>query len=364
LSDRPVPPVRALGLLPYPLDHVPGQRFRIEQWARFFAVEEIEVSFSPFLSELAMDVLYMPGRRLRKATETLRGYLRRMRELRQVRDFDVAFVYREAALLGPPILERRFARRVPLVFDFDDAIYLPASSAPNRWAAWLKDRLKTGKLCRLAAHVTVGNEVLAEYARPRSRAVTVVPTTIDTDLYLPEARTAQPLPVVGWTGSVTTLPYLVQLEEALRVLRRKVAYRLLVIGGELAVPDLDVECRPWRAATEIADLRPIDVGLMPLPDDPWTRGKCGLKALQYMALGIPPVVAPVGINGTIVENGVNGFHARTNAEWVERVACLLKDPGLRRRLGDAARRTVVEGYSAAVHAKRVAAVLRSVATGN
>ena len=135
----------------------------------------------------------------------------------------------------------------------------------------------------------------------------------------------------------------------------------LRVWCELAIPGVDVRAVPWRAATEVDDLRPLDVGLMPLPDDEWTRGKGGMKALQYMGLAIPPVVSPVGANAAIVQDGVNGFHARSEDEWVARVGSLLADPALRARLGAAGRRTVEETYSAGVQAPRMARVLREAA---
>jgi glycosyltransferase involved in cell wall biosynthesis len=167
--------------------------------------------------------------------------------------------------------------------------------------------------------------------------------------------------VVGWTGSSTTVPYLKTLLPVFSELRRLVDYELRIIGGCVAVPGVDVRCVPWRPESEVQDLRPLDVGLMPLPDDEWSRGKCGMKALQYMGLGIPPVVSPVGVNARIVRDGVSGFHARTPAEWLDRMVLLLRDPGLRARMGAEARRTVEEGYAARVHAPRLAEIFRAVA---
>jgi len=140
-----------------------------------------------------------------------------------------------------------------------------------------------------------------------------------------------------------------------------VEFRLRVIGATLEMDGLDVECLPWRAASEVEDLRPLDVGLMPLTDDEWSRGKCGLKALQYMALGIPPVVSPVGVNSTIVEDRLSGFHARDDGEGVEKIRLLLADAALRARLGAAARQTVERTYSARVQAPRMAQVFREAA---
>lgn len=351
--------VRALGLLPYPLAQVPGQRFRIEQWAPLMAAQGVEMTFVPFLRPEAMGIVYRPGHTLAKLGETASGYARRAALLAGRLPFDVAYVYREAALFGTAWIEGLLARRIPFVFDFDDAIYMPDSAAVNKRVAWLKSPTKTNAICRLARAVTVGNEDLAHYAARHSSSVTVIPTTIDTEEYLPAERAPNPRPVVGWSGSTTTLPYLEPLGPALRELRRRIDFELHVMGGQLSMPGVDVVCAPWRRETEIAGLRAFDVGLMPLLDDEWSRGKCGLKALQYMALGIPPVVSPVGVNTRIVSDGINGFHAQSDAEWVDRIERLLRDAELRMRLGREARQTVVERFSARVQAPRMAEVLRS-----
>lgn len=353
--------IRALAMIPYSRDRVPGQRFRIEQWAPLLHSEGVEVVFSPFLSAAAMDVLYRPGHMTRKAGEILKGYLKRCTEALRGPSADVVFIYREAALLGPPLLEGLLARRTPLVLDFDDAIYLVDTSPANAWSRVFKSKGKTEAICRLASHVTVGNEFLAKFARRHARGVTVVPTTIDTNLYDVQPRPENPRPVVGWSGSATTLPYVATLASALQRLSARQEFEFRVIGGEIQVEGVPVQCKPWQPGTEINDLRDFDVGLMPLSDDEWSQGKCGLKALQYMALGIPPVVSPVGVNTSIVRDGINGFHARTEEEWVDRIALLLSDESLRRRIGTEARRTVEQSYSHRVHAPRIARVLREAA---
>ena len=325
------------------------------------AAENVLVTFSPFLSHAAMDILHCPGHRWRKALSTLSGYARRLFQALQPGAHDVAFVYREAALLGPAWIERAISRKLPVVYDFDDAIYLPAASAANAWAAAFRSPKKVDAICGLSRHVVVGNERLADYARSRSLSVTVIPSTIDTAAYQVRRSRSRGRPVVGWTGSTTTLPYLKRIERALVELRSRVDYEFLIIGGEVAFPGVDVKCLPWRAKSEAEDIAALDVGIMPLPDDEWARAKCGIKALQYMAAGVPPVVSPVGVNEEIVLDDVNGFHARTEGDWVERLALLLRNAKLRTELGREARRTVVERYSARVHAPRMAAVLRAAA---
>jgi len=321
----------------------------------------IDITFSPFLSRRGMDVLYRRGHSATKAAETIRGYLHRVGEVLREQRYDVAYLYREAALLGPAWIEALLARRLPIVFDFDDAIYLPHVSGVNESVRSLKFPGKVAAICRMASHVTVGNETLAAFAARHARRVTVIPSTIDTDVYRIGARESRARPVVGWTGSGTTAAYLAPLGPALVRIRQSIDFELRVIGASVDLPGVEATFVPWKAESEAEDLRAVDVGLMPLPDDEWSRGKCGMKALQYMALGIPPVVSPVGVNAQIVEHGRNGLHARTEEEWVERISLLLRDPALRLRLGKEARRTVEERFSARVHAGRMAEVFWSVA---
>jgi glycosyltransferase involved in cell wall biosynthesis len=350
---------RVLALVPYPTGRAPGQRYRIEQWAPLLRQYGVDVTFSSFLSPRGMDVLYERGHVAMKLREMIHGYMKRVREVLELVAADVVFVYREAALLGPAWIERLFSLRRPLVFDFDDAIYLRDTSRANSWAAALKPRTKVAAICRMATQVTVGNRVLARFAMRQGSDVTVIPSTIDTELYQVRPRRRNSVPVVGWTGSTTTIRYLDALAPVLRRLHEKREFEVHVIGGRVSIQGVSVRSMPWRAETEVEDVRGLDIGLMPLPDDEWSRGKCGLKALQYMALGIPPVVSPVGTNKEIVQDGVNGFHASTEEEWFDRVSLLLEDEGLRQRLGRAARRTVEEEYSARVHTPRLARLLAS-----
>lgn len=349
---------RILALVPYPVGRAPGQRYRIEQWAPFLGAAGFLIDVSPFLPPWVMDVLYHPGRPLAKARATLLGYARRLRQVSHLGRYDLFFVYREATLPGPSWIERVAARHGPVVFDFDDAIYLRDVSQANRWVARLRPSGKTAALCRLAEHVTVGNETLATFARQHNAKVTVIPSTIDTTAYAPRPRPPNPRPVVGWTGSPTTVKYLGALHPVLLKLRAGLDFEMRVVGARVELPGIDVRYVPWTASTEAEDLRPMDVGLMPLFDDEWSRGKSGMKALQYMALSIPPVVSPVGANREIVQDGQNGLHASDPGEWVQKIALLLQDGQLHARLGAEARRTVEQHYSAAVQAPRLAEVLR------
>ena len=198
--------IRVLAIIPYATGRAPGQRYRIEQWAPHLCAENVEIEFAPFLSARTTDILYRAGHLLAKGRGALAGYARRLRDVFRAGSFDVAYVYREAAPLGPAWIERLLALRVPVVYDFDDAIYLRATSAANAWVGALKSPSKTAAVCSLSRHVTVGNDVLAAFARRHARVVSVVPSTIDTDIYKPLPRPTEP-EARCWDGRGARRPF-------------------------------------------------------------------------------------------------------------------------------------------------------------
>lgn len=354
--------MRLLAFVPSIYDTNPSQRYRIEQWEPLLRRRGVEITFRPFESEELHGVLYRPGMVGRKLRHVARAFARRASQLGDLRRFDAVYVLREMALLGPALFERWLARAgVPFIFDFDDAVFVPYISPANGYLSYLKFPGKTRTICRLAAHVMAGNTYLADYARQVNERVTVVPTTIDTAKYTVEERAANDPPVIGWSGSYSTAQHLDTIRPALRRLARAERFRLRVIGAPgYRVEGVDVEALAWKSETEVEDLRPLDIGVMPLPDEPWSRGKCGLKALQYMALGIPTVCSPVGVNTEIIREGENGHLAATEDEWVEKLTRLLRSAEERRRLGRAGRATVEARYSAEGQAPRVFQIIESV----
>ncbi len=349
--------MKILALVPSEHDVNPGQRYRIEQWEPLLRGYGIELVYSPFSFPALTKVIYRPRHLLTKASYMIAACLRQASSVFRAHHFDLIYLFREAALLGPALLESLIAwQGIPVVYDFDDAIFVPYKSPSNSYLSYLKCFGKTESICRRARHVIVGNDYLRDYALQHNSDVTVIPTTIDTNAYRPELRQPRPdgVPVVGWTGSYSSYQYLELVFPALQRLAKKQHFRLVVVGTEAPiVRGVDVEFRPWRSETEVRDLADLDVGIMPLPDDPWSRGKCGLKALQYMALGIPPVVSPVGANREIVKHGISGFHAVTEDDWIEKLGQLLANRALRQRFGREARKTVEEEYSTRVATPKV-----------
>jgi glycosyltransferase involved in cell wall biosynthesis len=355
--------MKVLALVQGSYDQVPGQRYRIEQWEPLLRNYDIEIHYEPFQSDEFSAVIHQQGRYLRKIEFAVQSFLKRLNAVDASSGYDAIYVFREASVLGPPLIEYKLRHhRIPVVYDFDDAVWLRYISPTNGIASLLKGTpSKTRTLCRIAAHVMAGNNYLADYASQFNKNVTIVPTTIDIDKYRVIPRDQNTVPVIGWTGSHSTLQHLDTLRGALQRLAATEKFRLRVIGATpYHLPGVDVENITWRSASEVVDLRPVDIGIMPLPDDPWARGKCALKALQYMALAIPTVLSPVGVNAEIVEDGRNGYLASTEDEWVQKLTTLLHAPELRNQIGAAGRRTLEENYSAQVQAPRIAGIFKSV----
>jgi glycosyltransferase involved in cell wall biosynthesis len=340
--------VKILALVPHMLDRSASQRFRIEQWKPYLEEQGISVDFAPFANERLMNVLYKRGHLASKTMALASGLFRRSIQLASCRRYDAVFIHRAACLVGPAVLERMITLlRTPVIFDFDDAIYLLHTSAANKYCGWLKFPGKTGAISRMSSHVVVGNAYLAEYARKHNRRVTIIPSSVDTGLYRPVAkRASNGRVVVGWMGSSTSQTHLEGFAPVLRDLDARLNFELRVISDrEPVIPGVQFMWRRWSAETEIRDLGEFDVGIMPMPDDQWARGKCAMKALLYMSMGVPVICSAVGTNREVIDHGQNGLLAATKDEWEAQLRGLIFDPAERARLGAAGRQTVEENFS-------------------
>jgi glycosyltransferase involved in cell wall biosynthesis len=370
--------LRALFLTPNPIEAA-NTRYRIYQFFPYLKSRGIECEIAPFISSELFGALYRRGRTVRKMAGIARSVMGRVADVMRARRFDVVYVSREAMLFGPPVIEwlvSKVARR-PMVFDFDDALFVSyVSPTYGRFASWLKCPSKSSRILAMSAHVIAGNEYLASYARRHNRRVTVLPTVVDTEMFAggdpipaPRDDRAWPIsnpatrPVVGWIGSHSTARYLDLIAPALQRLarRRRFVFRVIGAGRDVDIPGVEVENRRWDMATEVRDFRDLDIGVYPIRDDEWSRGKCAFKAIQYMAAGAPCVSSPVGMTTEVIKNGVNGFLASSTEEWLHCLDLLLEDAPLRERLAREGRITVKEKYSLNAHAPRLAAVLEDTA---
>jgi glycosyltransferase involved in cell wall biosynthesis len=291
----------------------------------------------------------------------MRAFARRARSLAAVAH-DLVIVHRAACLAGPPYFEKQVhAQGAPLVYDFDDAIFRLHTAAANRRLAWLKAPGKTSALCRLSDHVVVCNEFLAAYARERNEHVSIVPTSVDTEGCRPGERAPSDRVVIGWMGSSTSQTYLEAAVPLLRAIVAACPVELRVVSNRRpSLPGVPYTWREWSAVTEADDLAGFDIGIMPMPDDDWARGKCAFKALQYMGMGVATVASAVGANLDVIAHGQNGLLARTPDEWLACITLLVDNPGRRREIASAGRRTVEERYSMRRSAAEFERVIREV----
>jgi glycosyltransferase involved in cell wall biosynthesis len=326
----------------------PGQRFRFEQYLAFLKENGFECELSFLLNAKDDKIFYGKGNQFKKALILLKCYSIRYKNLRNIRKYDIVFVYREALFTRSIYFEKQMAKHAKMIFDFDDSVWLQNVSDANKRFAFLKNADKTKHLIQLSDVVFAGNEYLANYARAFNSNVKIVPTTIDTLEYTPLPKVQKDTVTIGWSGSITTIQHFEYAINALKVIKTKYGSRveITVIGDKYYVnQELGIKGLPWRKETEIEELCSFDIGIMPLPDDEWAKGKCGLKGLQYMALEIPTIMSPVGVNTDIIQDGLNGFLATTEEEWITKLSLLIDNEAMRLEIGKNGRETVLKSYS-------------------
>ncbi|MGZ3659188.1 MAG: glycosyltransferase family 4 protein [Bdellovibrionota bacterium] len=316
-------------------------RYRFTQYFPALRAAGFEPVLSPLLDDSHLAAHYA-GRL--DPRPLARAILRRGLDLLRAGGFEAALLNYEAFPYLPPFYERLLALRIPFLFDIDDAIFHRYDLSP-KLRPFLGDKIAT--VAALSRVAIAGNEYLAANLRKRARDVRVIPTVVDTDSYRPLSAASGEKVVIGWIGSPSTALYLAGVAPALRELSENGKARVVLVGAgknfQIDVPG--VELRDWAEEREVADVQSFDIGIMPLPDDPWARGKCGFKLIQYMACAKSVVASPVGVNEQIV--GAGGLLARDPAEWKTALTKLVESAALRSELGAAGRARAEAEYSLA-----------------
>lgn len=331
-------------------DRNPSQRFRFEQYITYLTSKGFNCTIHYLLNEKEDAIFYSSRHTSQKILIIFLCFFRRLVQALKNRA-DIVFIHREAFVTGTTLFEKLFKLRSRIVYDFDDSIWIKDVSAGNKKFSFLKDSRKIKHIIKMADEVIAGNEYLFVYATRFNQNVQIIPTTVDTDRFKPLKEKIRKPVCIGWSGSFTTIPHFETILPALTFIKEKYGdkvYFKVISNGNYTNEALGIEETPWTILNEVKELEEIDIGIMPLPDDAWCRGKCGLKGLVFMSMGIATIMSPVGVNKQIIKNNQNGFLASSIDEWISYLSLLIESETLRKQLGENGRRTVLSEYS--VHA--------------
>ncbi len=348
---------KILFLTPYPQGAAPSQRFRFEQYYDVLTSKGFEIDIEPFWDVKAWNVLYAKGKFLSKVKALLIGYHKRLKLLDKINEYDFVFIHRETDPLGKSFYIKKLRKKFKgkIIFDFDDAIWLHNTSDSNKMFSNLKNYGNTANICKYSDVISCGNEYLRQYASQFNPNTRWNPTTIDLKNWHNKQKQYKPdeIFVIGWTGSHSTIKYLYFLKSVVQKLEQEFDIQFHVICDK--TPQFDdlksFKFIKWSKETEVASMLNFSVGVMPLEEDKWSNGKCGFKALQYMSVGVPAIVSPVGVNTSIVKPYFNGYICRTEEEWYSTLKKCILNPEVLVEMGVNARKTIESKYSVEANSK-------------
>lgn len=344
--------MKVLGLCSYPIESA-TTRYRLYQFIEPLAKEGIDLTVSPFLDSEKFAAFYQQKNVLSKAFGIWRPLLRRVEESFKIRDFDLLFIVREAMFFGPAIFERVFQAKCPMILDLDDATYTGyVSPTYGRIGSFFKFFGKTDVLIQKASAVTCGNRFIAEYVRGKGAKAIVIPTVVNTDKFFPVEKKNE-VPVIGWIGTHSTFPLLKSIFPVLQKLAAKREFILKIVGAgceQIHLDGVKIENLSWSLERDIADFQSLNIGLYPLTaidsaSNEWLLGKSGFKAIQYMAVGVPFVMTPIGVCAEIGEHGITHFNATSHDDWYNYLDKLLSDKALCIKMGENGRNYSLKNYT-------------------
>jgi glycosyltransferase involved in cell wall biosynthesis len=338
-----------LFIAPYPKTIAPSQRFRFEHYLPALDQQQISYSYKTFVAGNDYKIMFQPGKALHKAWIIAKGFFNRTAMLFTLGRYDFVYIHREAALLGPPVFEWLITKvwHKKVIYDFDDAIWIPLSSDANPLAEKIKCNWKVAKICKWSTIVTTGNSFLANYAKQFNKDVRIIPTVVDTEHAHNKTKHQDEQPLtIGWTGTFTNFIHLPLATPAIKKLQGKYAFDFLIIADkDPELKNIQYRFLKWNKDTEIDDLIKMNIGIMPLIKTDVQLGKCAFKAIQYMSLAIPAVVTPIGANCEVVQDGINGFWADNDDQWYNTLEQLILHSDRRTEMGKAAQQKIQSQYA-------------------
>lgn len=337
-----------------------SSRIRSYQYLPYLKSQGIDVTVAPLLNDEYVKRLY--SGKAKPLVSILRSYARRLGNILNSRSYDIVWIEKELFPWLPSVVELIMSKAgIPYIVDYDDAIFHRYDLNQNGFVRALLGR-KVGRIMQRAEFVMAGNRYLADYAiRTGAKRVECIPTVVDLGRYHMKENSDTGEFKIGWIGSPVTVHYINNIMPVVAQFLQEGKSSLYLVGvGHIDLHELPLKVFPWSENTETSHIQDFDVGIMPLSDNPWERGKCGYKLIQYMACGKPVIASPVGANTEIVEHGVNGFLSRSKEEWLAALTILRDDPFLRRKMGAAGRQKVEDRYCLQKTAPKLVSLIKSV----
>jgi len=356
---------KILIICPFPQGVAAGQRLKYEQYFQDWEHCGYDITVSSFMDMKLWGVVYSKGHYTKKILGTLRGYWRRFFDLFRVAKYDAVYVFMWVTPLGSSFFERLvriLAKR--LIYDIEDNVLMEKSNDLNPFIKLLKGRGKTDYLIKTANHIITSSPFLNAYCLTKNinKSCTYISSSVDTNRFLPvNSYSNDNIVTVGWTGTFSSRIYLDLLTDVFQNLSKRCRFKLRIIGNfDYELLGVDLEVIRWTKEKEVEDLQGIDIGIYPLTQDEWVAGKSGLKAIQYMAFGLPTIATHVGTTPRIITHKENGWLVKTNEEWTDALETLINNPELRKKLGENARQSVLENYSTKVITHQYLSILDNV----
>lgn len=336
----------------------PSSRYRFYQYLPYLRKEGIEIIVAPLFNNNYIKDLY--AGRNKNLLKILKAYAKRIINLHYANNFDLIWIEKETLPWLPAWIEFNLGlKRTSYIVDYDDAIFHKYDQNHFKLIRWVLGQ-KIDRIMQYATFILVGNEYLLERAKKAgAKKIKVLPTVIDLKKYPITLFNNNDIFTIGWIGSPITSHYLKLIIPALEEVCKNNTARLVLIGakrGDLPT-NMPVKYVSWSEETEIKEIQKFDVGIMPLPDNAWERGKCGIKLIQYMACGKPIIGSPVGVNCEIIKHGINGFLAKNISDWKKYLLVLKKSKILRKKMGKCGRKIVEKKYCLQVTAPKLYKIL-------
>ena len=355
---------KILVICPSPPGTNPGQRLKYEQYFSHWIENGYDITVSPFQTHRFWKIIYKKGYFAEKVCWVIWGYLLRIRDLFRIPFYDGLYIYMAVTPLGPPVFEWLVTRlNQRIIFDMEDMAFTPAVSEANKIIGFLKGTRKYTFMIRKAKHVIVSTPALAKMIQKQNPNVTDILATFDTNRFSATSNYIhKEVTIIGWTGSQTTIPYLHLLDN---VFRRVAALRpiqiIAISNSTYRCEGVNVENIVWSEANEIKDLHRIDIGVYPVPMEPWVLGKSGCKAITYMSVAIPCIATRYGnVVEQVIHHDVNGILVETEDEWVDAIIHLIDHPEDRKRLGTAGREKIINCFSVDATKQKYLQIIESI----